>query len=260
MLPVSTPPVPHTGERALTQRAGLQAPVRCLAPPLTMPAGSEHGPAGVVPSSGDRPMRETPKARQAWADYVALGPDRSLEKLLRRYQTDPSPPTTRLSSLKQWSVQFGWQQRLQDIADAEVAEAEARQAAHIRSIMETGFALAHERVRVLNDLAGTLLEELTAEGSENRRWVSEWKLVGSGENAQLVEIERFNKAEVEQFRLLLDDIAKELGERVRKTELSGPDGGSIDVTVGFSDAERARRVTQLLDSARARRDRPSDPE
>jgi hypothetical protein len=165
-------------------------------------------------------MRETPRAAQAWADYLALGPDRSLAKLLHRYQTASNPPTRRLKSLADWSAAFDWQGRLRAIADEQASAAQEAQRQYIASIMETGFGLPHERVAVLKRLAGVLLDELTADGDDNRRWVSEMKRYGL--------VERFNRGEFETLRGLLDDIAKETGGRVHKTELTGKDGGAIE--------------------------------
>lgn len=198
-------------------------------------------------------MRETPRARQAWADYLALGPGRSLEALLRRYQSATAAPTHRIASLKEWSTRFGWQARLQEIADRQAREAEEREAEYRRAIMEQGYALAHERVQVLKELAEKLRAELVDGG---RLWVDDVKTVGRGEGAREVPIERFNAAEVEQLRGLLDDIAKEKSERVKRQELMGKDGGPIEVDyAGLSDDERATRIAALLDRARARRDR-----
>ena len=41
--------------------------------------------------------------------------------------------------------------------------------------------------------------------------------------------DEFNKAEVDAYRGVLDDIAKELGHRVHKTEVMGEDGGPVKV-------------------------------
>lgn len=67
----------------------------------------------------------TPKAAQAFDDFVALGPTRSLRKLYERYrqQTVSKPPSSRLETLFEWSTKYGWQDR---IASAVTALAEAR--------------------------------------------------------------------------------------------------------------------------------------
>jgi hypothetical protein len=71
-----------------------------------------------------------------------------------------SAPTHRLTTLKGWSSLYGWQDRLQAIADAQVSEVVLAEGARIRELMETGFALTDERVGVLKELADTLLADL----------------------------------------------------------------------------------------------------
>jgi hypothetical protein len=183
-------------------------------------------------------MRETSRARQAWADYLALGEGRSLEKLAADYvsrsgsgpdpdrETGPAPPTRFLSTLKEWSARFGWQERLRAIADAAAADAQAAIAARRREVLEDGLGLDYERVTVLKRVAERLRTEIEEEG---RLWVQDAKSIGSGESAERVDIERFNAAEVEQLRGLLDDIAKEKGERVKRLEHSGRDGAPIAI-------------------------------
>lgn len=175
---------------------------------------------------------ETPRAKEAFADYLALGPDRSLAKLAKAYQSRiGSVPTKQISTLREWSADFAWQDRIKDMATEQAAKlAEAETDEKLR-VLQEGFALKHERIRALNRLAGTLLDEL--EGG--RLWVTDVKQIGGGDNAERVEVERFNNAELEQFRALLDDITKETGERVKleKRELSGKDGGPIVTKRGF---------------------------
>jgi hypothetical protein len=194
-------------------------------------AGVWNGCSRVGVSGMSGQSTETPRAAQAWADYLALGPDRSLTRLAEQYQkhTESSPAVT-LRQLKKWSTQHDWQGRLKAIADAQAREAEERQAEYIRSIMETGFGLPHERVALLKGLAATLQDELTrARG--NRRWVKDVKGIGKGEDFERVVIKRFNRAEFETLRGLLDDIAAETGGRIKKqqTEISGPGGGAIAI-------------------------------
>lgn len=190
-------------------------------------------------------MRETPKAREAWADYLALGPDRSLDKLLRLYQVRAQsgakpPPTVRLNSLKQWSARYGWQAHLKEIADREAAEAEAREAAYRRQVLESGYALAHERVALLNRLADKIARDLgligSPDDSDPHFWVEDVKGIGQGESFERVKVLRFNAAEVAELRAALADLAAEKGDRVKRTELSGPDGSAVPIR--FMDVVR----------------------
>lgn len=64
-------------------------------------------------ADGKRPV-ETPEAKEAFAEYVALGPGRSLRKLAsvlvaqERYKTE----TTAFNVVGRWSGQHNWQERI----------------------------------------------------------------------------------------------------------------------------------------------------
>jgi hypothetical protein len=166
--------------------------------------------------------KETPRARQAWADYLAMGPDRSLARLHTLYvkrgqkRGASGAPTKRMSQLEAWSSKFGWQDRLRSLADQQVAAAEQAERVRIRMIMETGFAQAHERVAVLKELADCLLTDLR---DPEKRWLRDIKGIGHGDNWTQIEIDRFNAGELEQLRALLDDIAKETGGRPKTVKV-----------------------------------------
>lgn len=160
---------------------------------------------------------ETPRARQAWADYLAMGPGRSLEQLAEMYRSSTrSTPTRNLRTLKCWSGMFDWQDRLQAITNAQIAEVTAAEAARVREIMGSGFAVPHERVTVLKEIADALLTDLR---DPEKRWLRDVKGIGMGENWTEVNVLRFNSAELEQLRGLLDDIAKETGGRPKTIRL-----------------------------------------
>lgn len=91
-------------------------------------------------------MRETPRARVAFADYVALGDGRSLERLVDRYRSAPEvSPTTRLATLKRWSASHNWQARITEIAAQQEQEAAEHwvqvRAEHRNRMLMTGQAL-----------------------------------------------------------------------------------------------------------------------
>lgn len=71
-------------------------------------------------SPAQRKSKESPKAAEAFAAYVAMGPSRSLRKLAdalvaqNRYKTT----TTALNSLRTWSAEFNWQERIATAASA----------------------------------------------------------------------------------------------------------------------------------------------
>lgn len=183
-------------------------------------------------------MKESAKAKTAWADYLGMGPGRSLEKLHRLYQVrqsngETTVPSVTLRSLEQWSSDFRWQERLQAIVDEEARIAAEKEAEYRREIMETGYATAHERVKLLNRLAGGIVNDLRitdGDDSDPRFWLKDVKGIGGGDDFERVEMERFNAEEITQLRGTLDDIAKEVGGRKQKTELTGKDGGPISLT------------------------------
>lgn len=99
--------------------------------------------------------------------------------------------------------------------------------------LKAGFAIKEKRVAALAQLAETLRLELTRE-EDNRLWTQNAKGLGSGESWEKYEYEEFNKAEIDAFRGLLEDIAAEVGERRRQ----GPNL-NIDLTK-LTDAQLER--------------------
>lgn len=75
--------------------------------------------------------------------------------------------------------------------------------------LTTGLAVRANRVEKLQELA-TLLEE---DIFHDRLWLDQVKMIGSGLFSRQVDYEEFNTAEVTQYRGVLDDIAKEVGDR-----------------------------------------------
>ena len=83
--------------------------------------------------------------------------------------------------------------------------------------LTTGLALKTERVKKLSLLASMIEEDLFG----GVLWTQDVKMIGSGDFQERVEFEIFNSAEVQHYRGVLDDIAKEVGDRAQKTELTG---------------------------------------
>lgn len=114
-----------------------------------------------------------------------------------------------------------WPQRAAAF-DAHVAElARAELAQREAEVLANGYALYFERIDDLKELAKLLWDEINI---EDRRWLPDVKQIGRGKDAERVDIVRFNSALIEQFRRTLDDIAAELGERIKGLELSGSVG------------------------------------
>lgn len=117
---------------------------------------------------------------------------------------------------------YNWKARAEAYDKKLQAEAEERQrvlqeleAAEIARIMTTGYALKHERVKGLDAMA-RLIEQ---------SWISEDKETGE----KITVFQWLTPDKVKEYRGCLDDIAKELGDRVSKRELTGKDGGPIEI-------------------------------
>lgn len=187
-------------------------------------------------------MKETNRSKQAFEDYFALGPGRSLSALVESYRkrTKPAPPTRQLTTLKVWSTQFGWQARIAE-REAEIAkQAKQALASEKAKVLQSGYALFFKRIETLNRLAELLWEEVN---TTDKRWLPDVKQIGAGESAERVDIVRFNAPLIEQLRGALNDLAAEMGERVKGIEVSGKDGGPIQMQ--DLEAVRARRWTAV---------------
>jgi uncharacterized membrane protein len=74
-------------------------------------------------------MKESAQAQRAFSDYLAQTPPRSLERLAALYQThtDPAPPTRHVRTLKEWSTQHRWQDRIAE-HEQQIAQEAAKKA------------------------------------------------------------------------------------------------------------------------------------
>lgn len=169
--------------------------------------------------AGSRQKRETTKAVQACNDWIRLGPGRSLPDLLEKYTAlnQDEPPTLSLATLKHWSSVYDWQKR----AEAYDAEIERQKNEYRQQVLQTGLALDYERVIKLKRLADFLISQIyerDENGAYHNVWLPDVKQIGSGDQAERVDIERFNAPIIDQFRGVLDDLAKETGGRRKRND------------------------------------------
>lgn len=85
------------------------------------------------------------------------------------------------------------------------------------SVLDQGFALKENRIAELNRLARKIMRDL----KQGKLWTV--TRVYESKFGEQFKVEQFNSAEVDQFRGILDDIARELGERSANINLK-PDG------------------------------------
>lgn len=97
--------------------------------------------------------------------------------------------------------------------------------------LTTGLSRKEERVKKLQQLAALMEMDLFG----GFLWTEQVKGVGSGSMSTIVDYEEFNKAEVDAYRGILDDIAREVGHRIQKLEHTGADGDVIRVTIKHDD-------------------------
>lgn len=75
--------------------------------------------------------------------------------------------------------------------------------------LTTGLAVRANRVQKLQQLASLMEQDLFG----GFLWTDQVKMIGSGPFSKEVDFEEFNGAEVTQYRGVLEDIAKEMGDR-----------------------------------------------
>lgn len=118
-----------------------------------------------------------------------------------------------------WKVQaeqWNWKDRAEAYDKARQAEQEAREAAYREyeaaereRILTTGYALMEKRIEELSSVVDLIKGSFKLDGEIAYQWVTPDK--------------------IRELRGCLDDIAKELGHRVKKTEVTGKDGGAIEI-------------------------------
>jgi hypothetical protein len=186
--------------------------------------------------AGQRQSGESDKAVIACNDYLRFGVGRTLGALVQKPRQTPrnTAKGRSLNTLQSWSKKFGWALRATEYdARWEAIKNEAR----LRELAE-GLAQDFERVRKLKRLAEFLETQLYEQGENGEYhnvWVPDVKSIGGGEFAERVDIERFNSSIISEYRAVLDDIAKEVGGRIKKQEVSGKDGGAITFSVIYVD-------------------------
>lgn len=100
-------------------------------------------------------------------------------------------------------------QQVDGYRDRRAIDIRAIQQAGEHDALTEGLALRAERVKRLQQLARLMEQDLFG----GFLWTDQVKMIGSGPFSKEVEYEEFNAAEVTQYRGVLDDIAKEVGDR-----------------------------------------------
>lgn len=96
------------------------------------------------------------------------------------------------------------------------------------SALKTGLALKENRVDRLQKLAELLIADLF---DEDLLWTDEVKGIGGADNFERIDYKEFNKSEVDALRGVLDDIAAEVGERIKKSDVTSGGEPITPVTI-----------------------------
>lgn len=95
----------------------------------------------------------------------------------------------------------------------------------VTRILTEGYALMHRRVEALKNLSLKLEVYLS---DEQKVWLPDVKAIGNGPDAERVDLIQFNDALIREYRATFDDLAKELGQRVKKQEIEHSWADTLD--------------------------------
>lgn len=115
-------------------------------------------------------------------------------------------------------------------------------------------AMNKKHARIMEARAGSASPEEIEVGGDTGLIVKEIKRYGKGDDAVEVIDISFDAAFSREYRAVLQQAAEEMGQIVSKRELSGPDGGPIQVSIGVLDdivarvrAAKARAAASIID-------------
>lgn len=124
-------------------------------------------------------------------------------------QAEPDGTWYMMARLWQWEARAAaWDVELDAQLEAEIA-------AERKKILRTELALQHKRVELLNRKAKQLAE---ITDNPEQVWLLDVKSIGTGPEAERVDLVQFNDAAFKELREYLTDIADEMGERIKKHE------------------------------------------
>ncbi|HEY3991520.1 MAG TPA: hypothetical protein VGM01_01460 [Ktedonobacteraceae bacterium] len=111
---------------------------------------------------------------------------------------------------------YRWEERASAWDAHQIAEIEQKVSAEKTKVLLTGYALMYRRVAQLNEQ----VEQLIAMTKDSDKvWMPDVKSIGTGPTAERVDLVTFNAQLFHEIRATFDDIAKEVGERVKKQEM-----------------------------------------
>jgi hypothetical protein len=183
-------------------------------------------------------MRETAKAQEAFNDYYAMGPERSIPKLAEQYRSSiGAVPTRQLSRLLLWSQRHNWQQRIKDLLAQEreriLAEGIADLANRVKAQNER-----HKKMERLIEARAEAFKDLV--GGDTGLVILEEKFLPGG---AVVKRHEFDAALSRELRELEKHTAQEMGQWAEKQVQEH--SGEVNIIHGVDD-DAARRLADLI--------------
>jgi len=112
--------------------------------------------------------------------------------------------------------------------------------------LNTGLAVREKRVELLQELAFVMRDDLLV---KKLLWTPQVKGIGGADNYERIDYEEFNTAEVMQLRGVLDDIAAEVNERVKRQEVTGKNGAPLIPAAKFDLSNLSDEELNAIDQA-----------
>lgn len=167
--------------------------------------------------------------------FLRLGSKRSVNAVYAKEtkQKQVKPSTNIGPEWYEAAKQWNWAKRAKDYDEYQRAEEDRIIEEERDKVLRSGFALQHKRIELLDKLSRKLIRYTN---DEEKIWIPETKTITTTQGKdksqeQIVEKIVFNAPLFQQIRNYQADIAAEMGERVKKQELTGKDGGSMEFEI-----------------------------
>lgn len=161
--------------------------------------------------------------------YLRLGTKRSIATVYKKEKKGEKGSNIPHGSWYDVEKEWKWKERAKDYDEWQRAEEDRIIAEEREKVLRSGFALQHKRIKELDRLARKLIRYTN---DEEKIWIPETKTTTFGEEkSQIVEKIVFNAPLFTVIEKYQASIAAEMGERVKKQELTGKDGGSMEFEI-----------------------------
>lgn len=152
--------------------------------------------------------------------FLRMGTRRSVNAAFWK-ETKRGKEKTRTNAGPDWynaAKEWQWQERARAYDDHVRAEEDRIIAEERDKVLRSGFALMHKRIQELDKLTRKLIR-MTKD--EEKIWLAETRTLVMGEDrSQTIEKVTFNAPLFQVIDKYLDSIAKEVGERVKKKDVT----------------------------------------